>query len=120
MESHVLAMLEAKHVSVGVDIAILDNPSLLLDLGAKKGCNELDFIKAINILEDNEVQPPPLQITTSSIVPSLTSSTTLGMSNTIVYLISPSLEGVVDIQSSKQQSENSIFFAKALEEDYTP
>jgi hypothetical protein len=71
------AMLETKPISVGVNIAILDNPSLLLDLGAKKGCNELDFIKVINILEDNEVQPPPLQITIGSIVHPLTSSTML-------------------------------------------
>jgi hypothetical protein len=97
MESHVLAMLEAKLVNASVDTTILDNPSLLLDLGAKNGCNELDFMKVINILEDNEVQPPPLQITTSSIMPSLTSSIALGMSNTIVSLLSPSLEGVVDI-----------------------
>jgi hypothetical protein len=77
-------------------------------------------MKVINILEDNEVQPPPLQITTSSIVPSLTSSIALGMSNTIVSFLSPSLEGVVDIQSSKQQLENSKIVAEALEKDYTP
>jgi hypothetical protein len=97
MESHALVIIEAKLVNVGVHIAILDNPSLLLDLGAKKGCNELDFMKVINIFEDNEVQPPPLQITTSLAMPLLTSSTTLGMSNTIISFISPSSEGVVDI-----------------------
>jgi hypothetical protein len=96
MESHVLAMLEAKCVNASVNTTLLDNPSFLLDLGAKKGCNEPDFIKVINILEDNEVQPPPLQIATSSTMPSLTSSIAFGMSNTIVSLISPSLEGVVD------------------------
>lgn len=48
MESHVLVMPEAKPTNVNVDTTILDNPSLLLDLGAKKGCNEPNFIQVIN------------------------------------------------------------------------
>lgn len=42
------------------------------------------------------------------------------MSNIVVFLISPSLEGVVDIQSSKQQLENPKIVVEARKENYTP
>jgi hypothetical protein len=68
---------------------MLDNPQLvpLLDLGNKEWCsNEPNVIPNINI-EDNEVTP-------------------LG-TNTTVFYVSPPLECVIHIQSSKEELENS-------------
>jgi hypothetical protein len=82
---------------------MLDNPQLvpLPDLGNKEGCsNEPDVIPKINIIEDNEVTP-------------------LG-TNTAVFYVSPPLECVIRIQSSKEELENSNVVVEAPKEISPP
>jgi hypothetical protein len=71
---------------------MLDNPHPmpLLDLGDKERCfNEPNVIPKINIIENNEVTP-------------------LG-TNTIIFHVSPPLECMIHIQSSKEKLEIPIF-----------
>jgi len=78
---------------------MLDNPQLvpLLDLGDKEGCfNEPDVIPKITIIEDNEVTP-------------------LG-TNTTIFYVSPPLECVICVQSSKEELENLDVIVKAPKE----
>jgi len=93
------ATSKVKPPSATTDTIMLDNPQLvpLLDLGEKEGCyNELDVILEINIIEANEVTPPGV--------------------NTTIFYVSPPLECVIRIQSSKEELENSDVVAKAPKE----
>jgi hypothetical protein len=93
------ATSEVKPPNATTNTIMLDSPQLvpLLDLGDKEGCyNEPDVIPEINIIEANEVTP-------------------LG-TNTIVFNVSPPLECVICIQSSKEELENSNVVAKAPKE----
>jgi hypothetical protein len=88
----------------------------MLDLGAKQVCNEINFVQLIDINEKEKVQCPPPQIKIVSNEP-LKSLTPLGTSDTMVIHVSPSLECVVEIQSSKQQLEIFGIVAEVLKED---
>ncbi len=88
----------------------------MLDLGAKQVCNEINFVQLIDINEKEKVQRPPPQIKIAS-SEAFKSLTPLGTSDTMVTHVSPSLECVVEIQSSKQQLENFGIVAEALKED---
>jgi hypothetical protein len=88
----------------------------MLDLGAKQVCNEINFVQLIDVNEKEKVQRPPPQIKIASNEP-LKSLPPLGTSDTMVTHVSPSLECVVEIQSSKQQLENFGIVAEVLKDD---
>jgi hypothetical protein len=87
----------------------------MLDLGSKQVCNEINYVPLMDINEKEKVQRPPPQIKIAS--SEALTSTPPGTSDTMLTHVSPSLEYVVEIQSSKQQLENFGIVAESLKED---